>query len=199
MEKVKLGFKQNDFDTEIESYSALLPLFNEVFNAYKTTGLPELSFTEFKQLFTTLKSLIFHKMTDGNGMEMGGFKMNPETAFDIVQKPEGYQELLTAIEKAKDEQHYAYHLSNCEMTGNEIVLVASLFEKVTEKNTIYARTDKQLKAYEFTKAVIDKAAECFDEGFDINHWLEKFIIPLAGVDRKSKMNLQQIVSYGEPV
>jgi len=200
MKKVKLSFKENDYNAEIESYAALIPHFKNVLDAYNSMGLPELTQTEFKQLFSNAQSVIFDKMTNGKEIEINGFKIDKTNALNILQKPAGYSVLIACLEDVKKEAAFSYHLSNVIIEDCEIVLIPSLVDSIREKNTIYARTEKQLKAYEFTMAVIAKATECFGDGLDVTLLLREFMHPFNeyGFDSKHKINFSGIVNFGEP-
>ncbi len=202
MKKVKLSFKQKEFNQDIESHSILLPFFNEVFQSYQAMKLPELTLNEFRELINKPEAVVFEKMTQGKVMEMNGFKIASEKAFNMIEKPEGYEKLIASINAVKAGLNFDWFLNNVSIENGEVILNSELINQITERNTVYARTEQQLKAYEFTKTVIEKAVECFGDGTqDISFLLAGFIYPLnhAALNREYRMNFEKILAFLEPM
>ena len=202
MKKVQVSFKQREFDAEVESYSILLPLFNQVLNDYKEMGLPQLTLSDFRALLNNPDSLIFEKMTQGQPMEVNGFKIAPEKAFNMLEKPNGYEQLVSAISAVNKEINSNWHLQNVVIENGEIVLNPAFLEKIKGRHTVYVTSEQQLKAYQFTESVKEAAKECFgDIGpmLDINLNGKQIIQTINDANgRRYVTDFGVVTNFGEP-
>ena len=202
MKNVRLSFKEKRFNEEVEEHCLLIPIFKEVLNSYNSMGLPLLSDNEFKELFRQPQAVIFDKMTEGKPTDLGGFKIARNKAFELLDKPAGYELLITKIEAANSQLNYGWHLANTELKDGDVVLKATLLEKLKERHTIYATNEHHLKAHNFAKAVIDSAIEQFGDGnVDISSLVAKFINP-SGPNGFSNqpytINFENVNTYKDP-
>ena len=181
MKKVKLSFREKQFNEEMETHSLLIPIFKEVLEAYNSMSLPALSDNEFKELFRQPQAVIYDKMTMSKPIEVEGIKIAKNKAFDLFEKPTGFENLIGKINAVNSQQNSGWHLANTNLKDGDVVLNSTVHEKLTERHTVYATNEHHLKAYNFAKGVIDSAIEQFgDANVDIVTLVSKFINPSGG-------------------
>lgn len=203
MKKEKLTFNQSNFNDEIESYSILIPLMNEVLKAYGKMELPPLVNNQLTELVLNPQAVIYDIMTQGHPIELHGFKINRNTAFDLLEKPEGYEELITAIDALKAQQNYDWHLRNTVIEANVVVLQSALIESITERHTVYAKNENHLKAFNFAEAVVDAARLHFGEGAidipdTVSSLIEKMQPNYTNQQQYYRLKYSKIAAFKDP-
>jgi hypothetical protein len=144
------------------------------------------------------------KITGGIDLMVGPFKMAKEKVLDTIEKPEGYNNFISFLNELKLKSNVEHCLLHIALTNRQIVLNPTVINKIKEQNTFYATTDKQLKAYEFSKAVLEKSNEIFGEGkIHISDTLSTLIDSTnfnfqSSPNRNSFLNYRGILNYGEP-
>ncbi len=204
MTKQTLKFKENDFNDEVESYSILLPLVGNLIAAYNSMQLPELVNNDVSELLSNPQAFIYDKMTMGDQIELHGFKIDRNKAFDLLEKPDGHDNLVNAIDSIKAQPNYVWHLSNYDLVNGEAVLKPALIAQIRERHTLYATNAEHLKAFNFAQAVISAAAEYFGDGaIDIPSIVQKFVEPqpsnfqAVGV-RPYQLRFEEIATFRDP-
>ena len=173
MAKTYLGTDPYQRRDGLERLQKWIPEFNEVLEAYKVLGLEDLSSAEFQPLLQSPKFVVFDKMTGGQPVSIAGLKVNKAKAMDILDKPDGYDELLELIEKYKVEKsQFVNQASLVEIVDGAVVPKQSAIDKAEEDAKRYAETSAQLKRLAFGQAVIAALQEIYGDNWTKVHPIE---------------------------
>lgn len=177
MKPVLMFTEQDRLDRGIENHKIYFTPLNDVLNAYQKLQLGQIDYNDFKQLVADPECFIFDKMTGGEKMEINGFKVSKHKALDLLEKPEGYQNLIAAIEVLKVANGFTLQELNIhDLVENQIVLSQAFIDKQTEAAKVYATNEKELKLFEFLNRVMKDAVKTFGEGgIDINKLMSECV------------------------
>lgn len=165
MKPVLMFTDQDRLDMTIRTSDIYLSKFNDVFKAYQTLQLGQIDYNEFRQLVSDPECFIFDKMTGGEKMEINGLKISKHKAIDLLEKPEGYSNLIDSIKILKEANGFTLQQFNIhDIVENEIVLSHAYINKSKESANVYATNEKELALFEFLGRVMKDAVATFGEG-----------------------------------
>lgn len=199
MEKVLLQFDQNQFHDRVKKLSIYLPMLKDILSSYMALNIPgDLTELEFKSLVVDPSSFVFDKITEGKDVKLAGLNLNKEQAFSLLEKPAGYDSMLKLIETFKaSATNWNYYLEVSSINDGSICLCPNTVKKEKASCSIYARTEKQIRAFKFAQAVCEKATEIFGEGkiSDLGAFIQKTVQPIydSGADKSYKINYKGIL------
>ncbi len=161
MEKVFLNFNEDEYNLRIESYSPYLNSMNEILNMYDALKLPTLNAQEFIELIHNTNSVFYDKMSDNKPVVIGGFTLNKAKAFELFDKPNGYEAIVKAIDNYKKMLSWNGYLSKINIEANKVIISSSVLESEKEAATVFATNEEQLKAFRYAEALIKLTEETF--------------------------------------
>lgn len=165
MKKVLMFTDQDRLEGKIGSCEIYLSLFNDVLKGYLKLNFGPIDFLEFRELVADPECFIFDKMTGGEKIEIAGLKISKHKAIDLLEKPEGYEELIKSIEILKGANGFTFQQLNIhDLVKNEIVLSKDYIDNAKESANVYATNEKELALFEFLNRVMKDAVETFGEG-----------------------------------
>lgn len=161
--------KTNQFNAVGTALQAVVIVFNGL--TFTKDGEQE-DFTplvteEIGALLDNPVSLVVGRMTAGQGVIVGGLRLEDDKALEMLQKPAGYNELLQAIEYFKAQfKDGGQHFRVCGLSAvpkyfvideNDAVQFSDeLTGMIGKLGKKYAVNEKQLLIYNFIKAVFDE-------------------------------------------
>lgn len=185
--KVAIYVDENKISTSVQPQESRIEYFQELVNRYVglNTGVP-LQKTDLKALIENPKEFIAKRLIKEETLSIGGLQLNFEKMFDIIEKPAGTEELISKIindSKVKELLITQRNVSYFEIENENTVVLNSVFlEQTTEQNTVYIKTENELKAYEVLKILAENINKLnglyngshlqeriFDNFFDTNH------------------------------
>jgi len=169
-------FDKNKYEQEKLIFEQFIPEIQNAVNAYKSLALEDLKSEELAMLFFKTEELIFDKMVQQNTLSINGMEVHKHEAIKLIKKPQGYENLLSIIKNtaARIEnaiQHTSIDnrlLSSINRTyelnsKGEVVLKASKYEELKEKNKKYAKSEKAKRLMKLANVIIN---ECKDPYLD---------------------------------
>lgn len=163
MKNVFLNFNEDQYNERIESFLLYLNKLNEILEAYNLMNLPSINSKEFMELIRNTDSLFYDKMSDNSPVVIGGFTLNKTKAFEMFNKPAGYEAIVKLIENYKKIQGWNGYLQHINIEENKIVISNEVLETEKEAATVYATNEAQLKAYQYAEKIIKLTEESFGE------------------------------------
>ncbi len=169
---VLISYSENDFlkaKSQIENIAKTY--IQDIVNDYLGLNIGSLGASNLQPLFSNPVELIFDKMTAGN-LTLNGFKVSKQKAMELIEKPDGYSELLNKISTTmsyfKDRR---IDLAGLGLTAttidkmfslieNDVVVVnETLLEAMQARCKKYAKSETAKKMLLFANFVIEKCKE----------------------------------------
>lgn len=163
MKKVLLTTDQRKLKENLDRLSTTLEDYNTILSAYNSMELPGLTKDDFISLVNDPSSFMLKKITGGVDLTLGGLKVHQSKAFDILEKPNGYDALVSIIDAGKKNTDFQRNLFAIDLIENEIVLAQSVIDNETESAKVYATSDEGIRIAEFIRGVVDKYNSTFGE------------------------------------
>ncbi|MEJ7823390.1 MAG: hypothetical protein WKF85_13790, partial [Chitinophagaceae bacterium] len=156
-----LNFDEDQYNQRISDYSLYLNKLNEILDVYNSMNLPSINSKEFMELIRNTDSLFYDKMSDNSPVVIGGFTLNKTKAFEMFNKPPGYEAIVKLIENYKKIQGWNGNLQHINIEENKVVISNKVLETEKEAATVYATNEEQLKAYKYAEKIIKLTEETF--------------------------------------
>lgn len=168
-EKIRV---QTKYEDTMEALQSVLDKYNAITlkdSEGEPLSIAPLTKEEFPTLFADPESVLFEKLTGGNPIVISGIELDAKKALEIIKKPAGYVDFLEAL---KHLQHLSTEPNNnilvgcnnsstvqCYFTidgnGSTVELAQKALDEIEKAGKHYARTDKAIAMYEFTKEAIE--------------------------------------------
>ena len=187
-EPILLSFNENAYNAKKEAIEGkLLPPVQGVVDNYNRIEFEEWEGStkrpllpgELSRLFSEPVELIFDKMTRGETVAILGMKVNKAEAIKILERPAGYDDLLSSIERCI--ASLRYDVDNITITlskvadwfeladSNTVTLVKARLDEISEHYKKYAKTDRAKRMLAFANEVAQAAKDCGIEGEIVNN------------------------------
>lgn len=147
-----LIFKDDaQIDREIRQLETHKKYFKIVIDNVQSLGI-EVQGNEIVELFENPKAFTTDKLTKGQKMQIGELKLNKEKLFDLLEKPEGLQEVIQQItnsKKTESPEHWHLTYLNCfNVENGNIVTNPNYLSELEISYSIYAENENQLQGFE---------------------------------------------------
>ncbi len=165
--------KTNDFASIKLALASLVTFFNAI--EYKKEGkitvIEPLTNSELIDMLSNTQILIINKMTDGNGIVVGGLKVQPDKVFEITEKPIGYDEFINALEflKARFKNPEDLFYNTClydDLTRyfaldekGKIINSTSLNKRLSSIGKVFTQNENQNAMYRFIESFFKEFKE----------------------------------------
>lgn len=180
MEKILLWTNTPLFNDRMKERNKICDSLNLIAEAYNQLGLPPLLSNEIVSLVTNTDSLIFHKMTDGGNVSLGGLDLHPEKALELLKKPVGYEALIETINNHKKE-FKTHYLNQYEIKDGEVVLIDAMVNKQREDCSLFATTEEHKRRLDFANAIKAAGIKIWGENDKIPYTILSSIFTTHGV------------------
>jgi len=134
--------------------------FQEIVTMYNDLNIDEpLQKNDLTALIENPKDFIAKRLIKEETISIGGLKVNFEKMFDIIEKPEGTENLINKI--ANDSQIRESFITQRNVSyfeienGNTVVLNADFLEQTREQSTVYIKTENEATAYKALTAIAE--------------------------------------------
>lgn len=170
-EKVLIKFNETAFDDKKSIYDLLCNDVQNVVDTFKGLNVDLLP-TELHNLFCNTDELLFDKLTVGKDITLAGLKVSKAKALEIIEKPLGYNTLITAIKQCL--HNFSQHegmLHNTKINAQSIcdyfilndegviVLNERFIKRLRESYSFYAITERAKNLVAFQNDLIDLIAK----------------------------------------
>lgn len=160
-EKVLLHKNDHQIAIDLRFYEPKQQYFQEYADRYALLGLKPLEAKDLNKLFDNPKSFLTEQITHGESLNFGGLKMNPEKLFEIIEKPEGVDELINKIIKDKSDQLVTsqnhWFVDNFVIgISNKVEVAPADLDLVTKRHSLYLENEKQAEALEILDLMAEK-------------------------------------------
>lgn len=153
-------------ESKISSEIFQLNYVKDYFQKY-VDRLTALSFTvvdkDLELLFNSPKAYITEKLTEGQSVQFGSIKIDKEKIFDLIEKPEGVNSIISDIEKDLVNRSIVegciFKINQFEVKDNEVVLTQETLDFISERNSWFISSENQKKGFEKLKQIADLMTE----------------------------------------
>lgn len=166
MPDVLIQFDEAHYNLAVDNYETVVEDIQEVVTAYNLLNFAPLTTQELHKLFTGFEDLMFDKMTEGQPVSIGAFKLNRKKALEILDKPNGYETLAHKVAEVKqrfNERHlvdsnrpFAVHMISFvyEIAGDgKLSIKPNFLQALHNRYKILAKSDAAKQVFAFVQAV----------------------------------------------
>lgn len=219
--KKLLSFNQALYETQINQIECYIEDIQEVVNAYEKLGFGSLQKDELHLLFTQPANLVFDKITKGKPLSIGDTMIDKVKAIEIVKKPDGYESLLNAIQKAvstlknSDNNNRVLKLAKSfdvsqvseffELSiEGKVIVKNSIYDRLKEQNKNYATSERAIKLFELGQLLIEKCQDSIlaelvkNDPDGLPHVLKSILNEKRDGQPAVSINIDQILKYNSP-
>lgn len=156
-----ISFDQKNFDWTISSLNNTITYTEEVIKLYNRLGVEELKKGEFTRLLFDTENFLFEKIMKDKPAEFAGMRIDKRTFYNqFLIKPEGYSELISAIElfikrSSFTANRYWYNLDVktyllkffSPIDNGNLELKKGVIEDERRRNEVYVKSERAKHAY----------------------------------------------------
>lgn len=154
-----LYIDQQTIDFNLDSIKSAITVFTPFFNRYKELNLPELTDLNFSEFFTSPKTFLVQKLTNGETLKLGSLEIDPIKAFDLFPLPESVHELIQAIENSKTSNEITganlWGLSKILIVDNDLTINPTYIAELTDKYTYKTESADQDNALQLMTEIAE--------------------------------------------
>lgn len=148
--KVLLHKRQNLIDSEISGLQLQKKYFQEYLNKVELLGI-ELLENDLIPLFENPKSFITDKLTKNETLKVGNLTLNKEKLFDLIEKPDGTNELINSIiidkQSANINQQCIWLANRFLINGKKVVINPLTVDEITNRHSLFIESENQQNGY----------------------------------------------------
>lgn len=170
MQPVLIHIDSEKQQTIINRLEALLPFYNNALKEYSKLNIDALSPDELPRLFNDTDILIFDKQLADKPMSLGGLSLNKEKAMELVEKPEGFIHLKTAVavvyERTKEfNESSDYRIGSLALdklqlnSKGEFEISFATLTDVKERCSYYASSERSQKLLSLVNAILKETED----------------------------------------
>lgn len=160
-ERVLLSTNEAQVQNELAQKNQSKAYFQPYIEKYNLLGLKPLEEKDLNLLFDNPKAFLTQQITHGESLNIGGFKMNPEKLFEIIEKPTGTDELINQI--IKDKSNHVIASYNHWFTdhmiiknGDTVEICPILLNHTIERCSLYIENEAQQEAFDLIDVIAEK-------------------------------------------
>lgn len=125
--------------------------------------IPPLETIDLSDFFLTPKAFFVLKLTKGETLNVGDLKLSSEKVFELLDRPEGLDRLVSDIEALQKDKYfigtYFGNLDKVEIADGILQVKQSWIDTITEKYSYYIETENQFTAQELANEIVIKINE----------------------------------------
>jgi len=168
------------------------------------SSVPELETEDLYDFFINPRSFFVSKLTKGETLKVGDLSLSSEKVFDLLDRPDELDKLVSDIEALKYKQHFQSNcfgqIQNLQLVEGILEVKQSWIDDVTERFSYYIETDNQFAALDLMNEILPKINELFSMcnasklPAENKTYLETlFKGSGTGIDRIYQINMKSIV------
>lgn len=184
MKKVFLYKDESNIFRRIESINGMIGSLNQLFDRYKTLGLPDMKTEDFKEFIMNPKAFFIKILTNGETLKIGQLELDVQKVYELFPLPNGVNELVTDIIKFNTQTyfqtHYAFNIKNVEIIENELCICSKFKQLLEDTHTFYTETEDQNTALTLLKRIAKDltALKALQKGnfYNPQDWIKESLI-----------------------
>lgn len=184
MKKVFLHKDESNIFRQIESINGMIGSLNQLFDRYKTLGLPNMKTEDFKEFIMNPKAFFIKILTNGETLKIGQLELDVQKVYELFPLPNGVNELVTDIIKFNTQTyfqtHYAFNIKNVEIIENELCICSKFKQLLEDTHTFYTETEDQNTALTLLKRIAKDltALKALQKGnfYNPQDWIKESLI-----------------------
>jgi hypothetical protein len=163
MKQTELSFNHLRFNETIDRPKSFLPLLNNIVEAYAYLNiLPLTGIGELLELIEDTCTFVVKRISNGNELKVGDIQIRMDKAFDFLNKPQGYDNLLAVIQQLN--RLFPSYKKCFELVDNEVVLSEKYLQKTHFECSEHIETEAEQKVYDFATEIIKAGEKIFGTG-----------------------------------
>lgn len=163
--KIEVYFNKDAYEHTLSIYNKRIPFFQNIVDEYNKLGINnQLKEDDLKELLEDTKSLLATKIMNGQEMTVGGLKISTDAFFDLIEKPENYNQFVTNVvmqtNSQENKENYVWqHHNYIVKEGNKIEIRAGLIDGLKESSTTFIKSKDQQNAYKLLEDIASKLTQ----------------------------------------
>lgn len=154
-ELIAIQVDEQKIENALQTYYEMKPYFQGIVDLYvKIESLEALKENDLVELLSTPKLFLAKKIVTD---QIKGLNLDLEKAFDIMQKPDGCEELINHINrfKSQNDQTKFYHrwVEYFTVSNNVVEVKESVAEQIRNQQTLFINNEKQKEAYDLLNTI----------------------------------------------
>lgn len=164
--KLKVDFEQKQYDKDLGIFEATKNELQKIINDIKTLNLNiNLDNGDLETLINSPKIFFCNKLVD-EGIIINGIKLNKEKIFDLMEIPNGLNNIIENIITLKNaviskiRNLYIENLNtNFTITNGKVNISENTLSELKELHTIYLENENQIKVFNLLTEIKNKIKE----------------------------------------
>lgn len=164
--KLKVDFEQKQYDKDLGIFEATKNELQKIINDIKTLNLNiNLDNGDLETLIHSPKIFFCNKLVD-EGIIINGIKLNKEKIFDLMEIPNGLNNIIENIITLKNaviskiRNLYIENLNtNFTITNGKVNISENTLSELKELHTIYLENENQIKVFNLLTEIKNKIKE----------------------------------------
>lgn len=164
--KLKVDFEQKQYDKDLGIFEATKNELQKIINDIKTLNLNiNLDNGDLETLINSPKIFFCNKLVD-EGIIVNGIKLNKEKIFDLMEIPNGLNNIIENIITLKNaviskiRNLYIENLNtNFTITNGKVDISENTLSELKELHTIYLENENQIKVFNLLTEIKNKIKE----------------------------------------
>jgi len=159
--KVAIFIDENKIAQTVQIQESRIDYFQEIVNMYQGLNIPDpLEKNDLTALVENPRQFVARKLIKEDNLTVGGLKLSFEKVFDMVEKPQGTEELIFKIENDRINKELLINQRNAYYfeidPENNVVLNTEYVTKTKENCTVYISTKNQQIAHDLISEIAEK-------------------------------------------
>ena len=180
--KILIEKNEGAINGEINQLKNAQNYFQGYLNKLISLRIKEIKSNDLVELFENPKTFITDKLTKGENLQVAGMNLNKEKVFELLEKPEGTNSLISEIEadnsdKSKRE-HFIWNIRNYKIENNEVIVTPEAIEFIADRHSVFIENEAQQLAYDKLKKIeklINEINELQDRKMSIDLEISDFM------------------------
>lgn len=203
-------FNEKKFNSTIESLNSTLTYIDEVIELYEHLGVEPLKKLEFHLLLLDTENFLFQKIMKDKPAEFAGIKIDKRAFYDqFLIKPDGYTELINAIEifkkrtlytakRFRDDLDVKTYLQSffTPLDNGKFELKTGVIESQKRWSEVYVKSEKAKRAYKLAvdlKNLLNQdnllRKMSISENKDLGNFLKDLFLPIDVSTKEVEINI----------
>ncbi|TDE01519.1 hypothetical protein [Flavobacterium sandaracinum] len=149
-EKVLLSKNLGEINSEIQQLEPKKNYFQNYVNRLSSVGIIATN-TDLETLFENPKAYVTDKLTAGEDMKVGGLTLNKEKLFELIEKPEGTNEIIADIVKDQQDrskrEFYHWSVKRFEIIKGSVTITTETIDHINNRLSLFIDSENQQTAF----------------------------------------------------
>lgn len=170
----------SEISTAQQQFQKYVDMYNKI------TELEPLKENDLEGFIRTPKEFLVERLMTGKSLEVGGVTLSKDKLYDIMEKPEGFDDLVSELLKLKTDrytiQNSFIQLKNLFIkSGTAVEIRSGHINFLEKKHSIYLDSESKERAYELLRNISEGINELKKiKKFSVDYFFEECIILKEG-------------------